>query len=225
MWNTKGISPSGMFVFLWELHILEGLEFLSPELWWLCFLSVYATWIKEGWESPLHRVSVATWNSIHCNSLLKHVGNYCLCSRTKFTTSTGFEGNVNEVLLWSCHSPEDSSFQPRAGSTLPCLWVQVHKGFAFWIFFPAKVFLNFFFLKKTQLYKCDKIMSIPWTITHSHYVPFIYFCGKKACLYADNMPLKIQTIPSFMSQLKLCCHNNRPYLSTPIHIFCGTSFY
>lgn len=119
MWNTKGISPSGMFVFLWELHILKGLEFLSYALWWLCFLSVYATWIKEGWESHLHWVSIATWNSIHCNSLLKHVGNYCLCSRTKFTTCTGFEGNANEVLLWSCQSLEDSSFQPRAGSTLP----------------------------------------------------------------------------------------------------------
>jgi hypothetical protein len=59
MWNTKGISPSGMFIFLWELHISEGLEFMNYAPWWLWFLSVYATWIKECWESHLHGASTA----------------------------------------------------------------------------------------------------------------------------------------------------------------------
>lgn len=88
--------------------------------WMLRVLCICATWIKDGSEFHLHWANTATWNSIHCNSfpwnLYKEVArkcmdNYCLCSRTKFTPFIGFEGDGNELLLWSCHSPENSSFK------------------------------------------------------------------------------------------------------------------
>lgn len=44
----------------------------------------------------------------------KCMDNYCLCSRTIFTPFIGFEGDGNELLLWPCHSPEDSSFKLKA---------------------------------------------------------------------------------------------------------------
>lgn len=44
----------------------------------------------------------------------KCMGNYCLCSRTKFTPFIGFEGDGNELLLWPCHSPEDNPFKLKA---------------------------------------------------------------------------------------------------------------
>lgn len=134
-------------------------------VWLLWVLCTRPTWIKDGSESHLHWANTATWNSIHCNSSLeifikklqgKCMDNYCLCLRTKFTPFIGLEGDGNEPLLWSCHSPEDSSFKLKAGLILSH-WIAFQQGyqgilFLLFYFFLVKVFhwtVVFFFLNQT----------------------------------------------------------------------------
>lgn len=81
----------------------------------------------------------------------KCMDNYCLCSRTKFTPFIGFEGDGNELLLWPCHSSEDSSFKLKAGLILSH-WIAFQQGcqgnFIFVIFSVKVLYPNVF--KKNQ---------------------------------------------------------------------------